>query len=165
MAKILKTFLEETPDLILVGKRYTDADRDQYGSFGEKWGQWFGNGWFDRLEKCGSVFEGSYVGAMRITEAGFEYWIGMLLTEAAVPEDFESVEIPAGDLAVCYLYGSENGGEIYGMHDECVAAWQEQGWKPTGWFMERYNCPRFTTPDEQGNVILDYCAWISKEGK
>lgn len=162
MAEILKTFLEEMPDLILVGKRYTDSDRDQYGTFGEKWGQWFGNGWFDLLEKSGNVFEGSYVGAMRITEAGFEYWIGMLLTEASVPDGFESVEIPAGNLAVCYLYGNENDGEIYGMHDECVAAWQEKGFTPTGWFMERYNCPRFTTPDEEGNVILDYCAWVKK---
>lgn len=24
------------------------------------------------------------------------------------------------------------------------------------WCFERYNCPGFTTPDEQGNVILDY---------
>ena len=24
------------------------------------------------------------------------------------------------------------------------------------WCFERYNCPRFTSPDEAGNVILDY---------
>ncbi len=23
------------------------------------------------------------------------------------------------------------------------------------WFFERYGCPRFTVPDEKGNVILD----------
>jgi len=23
-------------------------------------------------------------------------------------------------------------------------------------FFELYNCPRFTTPDDKGNVILDY---------
>ena len=47
-----------------------------------------------------------------------------------------------------------------------VAAWQERGWTPSGWFLERYNCPRYTVPDEKGNVILDYCAYllpISKE--
>jgi len=24
------------------------------------------------------------------------------------------------------------------------------------WCFERYQCPRFTSPDENGNVILDY---------
>ena len=24
------------------------------------------------------------------------------------------------------------------------------------WCFERYQCPRFTAPDENGNVILDY---------
>ena len=24
-----------------------------------------------------------------------------------------------------------------------------------GWRLERYNCPRFTTPDEQERVVLD----------
>lgn len=163
MAVIQKTFLETMPDVMLVGKRYTDGDRDQYGSFGEKWGQWFGNGWFGQLEASGAVQDESFVGAMRITEAGFEYWIGMLMLKSDVPEGFEAVQIPGGDLAVCYLYGSENGGEIYQMHDACVSAWAEQGWTPNGWFMERYNCPRFTTPDEKGNVILDYCAWVSVE--
>lgn len=160
MAVILKTFLEACPDVKLVGKRYTDADRDQYGSFGEKWGQWFQNGWFSVVENSGKAQDDSYVGAMRITENGFEYWIGMLMTQAAVPEGYASVDIPAGDLAVCYLYGREDTGELYGMHDACMAVWKEKGWKPSSWFMERYNCPRFTTPDEKGNVILDYCAYL-----
>ena len=25
-----------------------------------------------------------------------------------------------------------------------------------GWRLERYNCPRFTAPDEQGRVVLDW---------
>lgn len=28
--------------------------------------------------------------------------------------------------------------------------------KEDDWCFERYNCPRFTTPDADGNVILDY---------
>ena len=162
MAVILKTFLEECPAVKLVGKRYTDADRDQFGSYGEKWGQWHANGWFDQLECCGNALDGSYVGAMRMTEQGFEYWIGMLMTEAQVPAGFEVVDIPAGKLAVCYLYGREDSVDLYGMHDACMAEWKKNGWNPNGWYMERYNCPRFTTPDEQGNVILDYCATLAE---
>lgn len=161
MAEIVKTFLEHHPELMLVGKRYRDADRDQYGSFGEKWGQWFQNDWFSSLEACGDAYDGSYVGAMRITEEGFEYWIGLLMTTASVPPEYEAVKIPAGNLAVCYLYGREDSGELYRMHDACMNAWSEKGWNPSGWFIERYNCPRFTTPDEKGNVILDYCASVN----
>lgn len=27
-------------------------------------------------------------------------------------------------------------------------------------FFERYNCPRFTEPDEKGDMILDICAYL-----
>ena len=32
--------------------------------------------------------------------------------------------------------------------------------KENDWCFERYNCPRYTTPDENGNVILDYAVSI-----
>lgn len=160
MITILDTFLEQFPDMKLVGKRYTDEDRDSYGSFGEKWGLWHSSGWFAQLENSGKSLDDSYVGAMRITEAGFEYWIGMLMTQVQIPDGFAAVEIPGGALAVCYLYGKDGSADLFGMeaHEACVAAWREKGWSPNGWFLERYNCPRYTTPDEKGNVILDYCA-------
>ncbi len=43
-----------------------------------------------------------------------------------------------------------------------MAALKEQGWNysDSGWFFERYNYPRFTAPDETGNVILDICACL-----
>jgi hypothetical protein len=43
-----------------------------------------------------------------------------------------------------------------------MAAFTEQGWNYSekGWFFERYNSPRFTVPDEKGNVILDICAYL-----
>lgn len=34
--------------------------------------------------------------------------------------------------------------------------------KEDDWCFERYNCPRFTMPDENGNVILDYGISIEK---
>lgn len=162
MVTILQTFLEHCPAVTLVGKRYTDADRDLYGTFGSQWGQWFENNWFSLLESSGNGVDDSYVGAMRITDAGFEYWIGMLLTQAEVPEGFDAVDIPAGNMAVCHLYGKDGSTDLFGMeaHEACVAAWKAQGWTPSGWFFERYNCPRYTTPDEKGNVILDYCACV-----
>jgi hypothetical protein len=43
-------------------------------------------------------------------------------------------------------------------HDMCLEELKALGYKrkEDDWCFERYNCPRFTTPDEKGNVILDY---------
>lgn len=95
----------------------------------------------------------------------FEYWIGMLLSpDAQVLDGFLSVDIPAGELGVCWVYGNDKNGELYGMEatELTMAAFAKKGWKyaEDGWFFERYNHPRFTEPDEKGNVILDICAYL-----
>ena len=163
MVTILNTFLEHSPSLKLIGKRYSDQDRDQNGSFGEKWGQWHRNGWFDAVENGVGGYGDAYVGAMRFTDAGFEYWIGVLMpADHPVPPGFEAERISAGDLAVSYLYGRDGTADLFGIeaHEACVAEWRSKGWVPKGWYLERYNCPRYVSPDEKGNVILDYCAYI-----
>ena len=35
-------------------------------------------------------------------------------------------------------------------------------WWENDWCFERYNCPRFTSPDNNGNIILDYGISIEK---
>lgn len=166
--EIVKVYKEKLPDVKLVGKRYTDNDRDESGTFAHYWQQCFREGWFDTLKQCESIPEVSddYLGAMRMTDdGGFEYWIGAFLAPSSgVPDGFNAVEISAGDLGVCWLYGNDKTGELYGMEasDLSMAALNEKGWKfsEQGWFFERYNCPRFTSPDEKGNVILDICAYL-----
>ncbi len=84
--------------------------------------------------------------------------------DAQPPDGFASVEFAAGELGVCWLYGNEKNGELYGMEasELTMAALKKQGmsFAEKGWFLERYNCPRFTDPDEKGNVILDICAYL-----
>lgn len=55
------------------------------------------------------------------------------------------------------------------MHDACAKKMDENKFniqnnfgngKEEYWFFERYGCPRFTTDDEKGNKILDYCFYI-----
>ena len=64
-------------------------------------------------------------------------------------------------MAVAWVYGSE--GEVYGREEDAMHALEEAGIPvartPDGaiWCAERYVCPRFTTPDEKGCVILDLC--------
>ena len=136
-AKIVKTEKLLRPACRLTGLRYTEADRKN-GSFSHKWAEWFSQGLFAPLEQAprdpDGFLDGSYVGAMRMA--------------------------PEETCALFWIYGSESSGELYGMSAEalCQAELDRRGWvrKDAGWHFERYNCPRFTTPDAQGNVILDY---------
>ena len=55
------------------------------------------------------------------------------------------------------------------MNDECIAKLEENGMRDfksdennREYIFERYNCPRFTEKDEQGNVILDYGIYLSE---
>lgn len=167
--KITKVYKESLPCIKLIGKRYTNKDRDESGTFARYWQQCFEENWPDILKqsKCIPQVSDDLVGAMRMTGDNneFEYWIGAFLeSDAAVPEGFESAQIPAGEVGICWLYGSDKNGELYSMEasDMAMAALAEEGWKfsEKGWFFERYNCPRFTEPDDKGNVILDIGAYL-----
>lgn len=161
--ELKKIYKERMPSLRLIGKRYFDQDR-QNGSFGHKWGEWFQKGWFGELEKLNPIAENdnAYLGVMGFVDGMFVYWIGMFFPENTdVPEGFEYEDIGAFDVATCWLYGNEKNGELYGseVYDMVVDEARKNGMvrKENGWCFERYNCPRFTSPDEKGNVILDYC--------
>ncbi len=172
MAEIIKTYCESISSLRLIGKRYTNADR-QNGSFGHKWGQWFQSGWFEQLEKLGEAegIENGYLGFMRVNEDdpqnSFEYWIGLFTAPGTTaPEGFDYIDLDSGKLGVCWIRGSDESGDIYRMHEKCVNSLKAMGFCGLNshgeWacFFERYNCPRFTQPDENGLVILDYCIYL-----
>ena len=166
--EIVKVYKESLPAVRLIGKRYTNQDRDESGTFARYWQAWFQDDCPAALTECDAIpgWSEDFVGAMRITgEDAFEYWIGGLFAPSATaPDGFAAADIPAGDIGVCWLYGNDQSGELYGTEasDLSMAAWTENGWKyaENGWFFERYNCPRFTAPDEKGNVILDVCAYL-----
>ena len=157
MPEIIKVYKEVFPPLQLIGRMYTNADRNASGSFSDIWCLWFAEKLFAPLDE---IDNSDYVGAMRVNSGVFEYWIGKLLpvgTEA--PEGYSAVEIPGGSFGVCWISGKESDSQIYQMDKECVTAMAAQQMYPDGgWFMERYNCPRFTTPNENGEIILDFLA-------
>lgn len=165
MAEIVNVEKITFPALRLIGRRYTEADRKN-GFFSHKWGEWHEGNLFAPLERLplpegDAFFDGSYIGALRMLDGSFEYWIGMFFPEdTPVPEGYESARLPEGNCAVFWIKGNEASGEIYGMSAErlCQAELDRRGWmrKDDGWHFERYNCPRFTAPDGEGNVILDY---------
>lgn len=167
MAEVIKVYQESLPELRLIGKRYTNQDRDLAGGFGSHWREWWEKGYFTQLENLGPSREidDSTLGFMRVEEE-FEYWIGMFFPkDTTVPEGFVSLDLAPGVIGTCWIYGREDSDELYGMeaHEMCVEKIAEQGWRipehPV--VFERYNCPRFTTPDTHGKVILDYCIYLA----
>ena len=172
-ADIIKVYKEHLPSLRFIGKLYTNADR--MGGFGHKWGEWFEHGWFSILENLGELkdIENGYLGLMRYNgsdwENTFEYWIGMFLPEnTTVPDGFDYIDLNESDIVVCWIKGKEDEG-IYDMHDACMSKFQENGMgnfkhddNNRACFFERYNCPRFTAPDENGEVILDYGIYLTE---
>ena len=105
-AELLRIEREICPAALFIGKQYEKPN----------WGEWWENGWFDVLEAIPglSVNDDGYIGLMRTIAGKTEYWIGMFFpVDTSVPEGFDAVELPAADYAVCYLYGSETGSELY----------------------------------------------------
>lgn len=155
MVTIKGTKRESARDVKLIGRKYKD---------GSHWGEWWSKGLFDILEKLpnvSSLNDNGYIGLMQSGEDGFEYWIGMFFESGTdAPEGFEELYIESAEFEVFYLCGSEESGELFGdvPHRLCVSRlFEEQlSEKKGGIRFERYNCPRYTTPDENGKVILDY---------
>lgn len=172
MYEIVKTYKQAIPTMRFVGVKYGNEDRDN-GSFAAKWGEWFEAKRFHELdslvtEDLTQEFEDFHaqIGLMRLKEAEeFEYWIGRFLPEGtAVPEGFNSIDFSASNLGVCWVQGSQP--EIYGNEEVCADKLTEEGYElvtdenKAWWFFERYGCPRFTQPDQDGNVILDICHFV-----
>ncbi len=149
---------ESAPAMKLIGKKY-----DQ----NPNWDEWWQNDWFPMLEKQERlpINGDAYIGAVHIVNGMPEYWIGMFFpADTEVWDGFESIDMEASEYAVCYLSGKDNSGDFYTMdtHNRCLEKLTLLGFKrkEDGWCFERYNCPRFTSPDELGNVILDYAIAI-----
>lgn len=169
MAEIIKAYREPIPAMRFIGKRYSN-----YGH----WGEFFANGWFDVIESAmggtDSILQiwkngGAYVGLERRKEGEpFAYYLGMFTPPGTeVPDGFDSIDFPAGSLATCWIYGTEK--SVHGVKGK-KAALAEAGIEISAdaegaiWSFENCLCPRYTTPDEKGNVILDYC-YFAPEGE
>ena len=175
--EITRAYKEHFPALRLIGKWYTNADRDAGGGYGDKWHAWHQNGWLAEMEKLGpsDQVDNGPLGLMTIRSddhSDFAYWIGLLFPAGtAVPDGFDHFDLPESDVGMTWVLGDDRTGEIYG-HDPHTASYHklaEQGWnrlrenaggEKTLVFFERYNNPRFHTRDAEGKVTLDYGFYI-----
>ena len=181
MVEIIKIYRQNVDALKFVGKKYDNANRAD-GTFKVKlkWDEWFENGWFEVIENVISgnpndtcVDGGAYIGLTR-NECGkpFQYWIGMFVpVNTETPEGFDYINFPKSELGVCWVYGKDE--DVYmmnegiGIIEQCNARLKREGMHHVHdkddvcWAFERYACPRFTTPDEKGNIILDICLFMN----
>lgn len=174
---ILNVYHEAAPDSRFIGKRYGEED-GKGGGFAARWEEWFREGWFERLEALApygwdrAFPEGSsYIGLIRGNDdEPFEYWIGMFLpSDTPVPHGMQHLDLQAWHMGVCWVKGTEP--DIYQQGEACAKKLAEAGYRLLSGennaylMLERYQCPRYTTPDADGQVILDVICRINEPGK
>ena len=164
-AELVKFEIIEQPEIVIVGKlirvNHDDlqAGKNPIPAF---WGKCFEEGTFTTLEALANfIHNPAYVGYMN---SDYEYICGMMMKPGVpVPEGFAAHTLEPTKVAVGWIKGKkDNEPAIYAnAHTLTEKAMLEKGMKfnsyiKLGWCMEVYTCPRFTTPDENGDIILDF---------
>lgn len=175
--EVTRVYKEHFPGLRFIGKRYTNDDRSE-GGFGKQWDEWTGGNLFAVMRQAVGVspFDEDTIGlmTMRGDGTGFTYWIGLFFpAETKAPDGYDFLDLPESNIGVGWVCGNLESGEIFGgpPHEAVCKNMGETGLgdfrndiagqgSDTYCFFERYNCPRFTKEDENGNVILDYGNYI-----
>ena len=168
MAEIMKAYKQSVPAMRFIGRKYSDS---------YAWDEWFEKDLFGELERAAGgekaiphLYEDgdAYIGMIHISKEfqTLEYWIGeFFATGTEVPEGFLSIDYPAQNFGVCWIYG-ENISDILSQSGRVAGKLAEANmeviYEDDGsfWCFERYGCPRYTSPDEKGNIILDYCFFV-----
>lgn len=170
--KITNIYREPMPALRFIGKRYTWADLNSDGLLMDRWNEWFQNGWINLLSSLPGLpgYEGTpHTGYHNSDE--MEFWIGMMFPkDTPVPEGFNFVDLPAGDMAVSWMRGYRETGELFRpeARNLCLTRLRESGYamkldfdgEPCKWTFERYDNRRFFVPDDEGKITMDYCVYV-----
>lgn len=166
MAKLVKFEVKELPKLCVVGKelRY-NMEKHMQGDnrIPAFWEACFANETFSTIEKqVDYVYDPAYIGIMMDWDKGdddFSYICGMLMKEGVtIPEGFIIRDIEPTKVAIGWIQGKDTADVCSNAHNQTIQVLNSEGYNcdKMKWCMELYNCPRFTTPDENGEIILDY---------
>jgi predicted transcriptional regulator YdeE len=163
MAELVKFEVKALPPVRVVGKAIRVEMNMQENPIPAFWGKCFGDGTLKTLEDMtDQVYDPAYVGFMCRwggSDGKFTYIVGMLMKEGTpVPDGYESEDISACEVAIGWIKGKEP--DVYMASHQLTSAEMERLGlvmdESKGWCMELYNCPRFTVPDGNGDLILDY---------
>lgn len=167
MGALIKFEISDMPDVLLVGKaiRHTRGEMAKGDNpIPAFWSRCFADGTFPALEAQGDfVYNHGYAGVMTDWDSaynGFCYVVGMLMKPGAdVPQGFVSYPLDATRIATGWIQGKDAadvGEKAYAYTEQAVYS---NGYRcnQMKWCMELFTHPRYTTPDENGNIIMDYC--------
>jgi predicted transcriptional regulator YdeE len=169
MAEIIKIYKQSVPTMRFICKK------DPYEGGG--WGEWHGKGWFGEIEKISGgeptvhqLYEDgdAYIGMLNLSKDfnTLGYYIGMFVPlNTSVPEGYISMDYPAQNFGVCWIQGKDMDdiqSQFRFLQEKINEAGMERIKEDDGsfWQFERYGCPRYTNPDENGNIIVDYCCFV-----
>lgn len=166
MGRIINFEVVDMPKVYVVGKelRYSmEALMKGDNRISDLWNQCFAEELFSLLEKQKDyIYDPSYVGVMTDWDKGdgdFSYICGMLMNKGvAIPDGCVMREMNAAKVAVAQIKGKDAGDVCSNAHELTEQKLKVEGYTCDNmkWCMEFYNCPRFTVPDENGEIILDY---------
>ncbi len=166
MSELIKFEVKRLPSIKLVGKdlRYNmEAHMKGDNQIPAFWDKCFTDEIFSLLEEqTNFIYDSAYVGVMIDWDKGdgdFSYIVGMLMKDGvSVPEGYYYKDIEETDVAIGWIKGKNTEDVCSSAHSLTEQAINENGYKcdKMNWCMELYNCPRYTTPDENGDIILDY---------
>ncbi|WP_024833748.1 GyrI-like domain-containing protein [Ruminiclostridium josui] len=166
MSELIKFEVKRLPGVKIVGKelRYNmEALMKGDNRIPDFWDKCFADGIFSLLEdQTDFIFDSSYVGVMLDWDKGdgdFSYIVGMLMKDGvSVPEGYYHKDLEETDVAIGWIKGKNTADVCSSAHPLTEQAIKEKGYKCDNmkWCMELYNCPRYTTPDENGHIVLDY---------
>jgi hypothetical protein len=163
-AEIVKCERISHPPVRFIGKRFSTYP---------DWNLFWQNNWFEAIESAGEradVNDNSYCVLTGFAPEGIEFYLGEFFPEnTPVPEGFDYADLPAMEAGMCYIRGTIEecvAVPVYG-RDKLLDALERNGMAvapsgaPPRWAsFERDNCPRWTAPDPDGHVILDYAIYL-----
>lgn len=166
MAELVRLKIEKLPAICVVGKqmKIKMSDLQTANPIPGFWDRCHSDGTFTILESHEDfIYDPSYVGCIvncDMTAGTMEYLCGMLMKcECPVlSEEFIVKQIDECEVAVGWVQGDS--ADVFANGYTLTAeGLKREGYIAdylSGWWLESYNCPRFTNPDEKGNIILDY---------
>lgn len=166
MGTLIKLEIDEIPEVMFVGKEIKhnrNAMAEGDNPIPAFWARCFQDGTFQALEAMHShIYHYGYAGVMLDWDEKynhFTYVVGMMMKPGAdIPRGFVSHTINAAKVAIGWLQGkgaSDVGANAYEHTERAV---YENGYSCNHmkWCMELFTHPRYTTPDKNGNIIMDY---------
>jgi len=173
MAKIVKLEVSDLPGLYVIGKKITVEmpNRPEKNPIPKFWETCFSDNTFGQLmDQRDILFNDAYVGWMTdfsIENGTFTYICGMLMNADRIIQGdvFVSRKIEPVKVGIGWLQGFSVPEVCFAAHGLMENALNEIGYtcENPSWCMELYNCPRFTKPDENGEIILDYYVPCTKK--